>query len=69
MCTYVCVRYAQGWIKGMLCVLGFFAFALGCFIDSNLGGFWVSFYTLISLFFLVCIAIPWVDYLIREHVK
>ena len=56
-------------MKGMLCVLGFFAFALGCFIDSNLGGFWVSFYTLISLFFLVCIAIPWVDYLIREHVK
>ena len=57
--THVGVRHAQGSSRIVL-----FGFALGSLaaaihLSSVAGGFWSGVYTLLALYFTVCMATPW----------
>ncbi|WP_116364602.1 hypothetical protein [Parahaliea mediterranea] len=66
--THVAVRYCQGMARGLALGLAGAGFAVACWFGAyTLGGFWASFYTLLSLYFLACIAAPWVDLLARRY--
>ncbi|MFT6757535.1 MAG: hypothetical protein ACJA0M_001415 [Chitinophagales bacterium] len=69
ICSHVCVRYSKGsqrtiWLLMVLAALSL-SFYLGRYSND---GFWPSFYTSISIYFLGCIATPWLD-LIRQQYR
>lgn len=65
--THVAVRYAATRRRTVLLAVAALTFALALYVGRALGGFWAGAYTLMSVYFLTCIATPWVEYLLRQR--
>ncbi|MEM7080284.1 MAG: hypothetical protein AAF513_16815 [Pseudomonadota bacterium] len=65
--THVAVRYVTGMKRLLLIVCGLLSLALAFAYGDALGGFWPGIYTLISVFFLVTVITPWLDYFWRRY--
>ena len=61
--TFASVRYAEGARRKALLGAALLSFALASLVPDAFGGFWARFYSLCAIYFLACIALPWLDLL------
>lgn len=63
--SHICVRYCTVGKRRGLCFTIVTLLGASFYCGTALGGFWSGFYTLLSVYFLACIAVPWLDLLLR----
>lgn len=67
--TFLGVRYAAGLLRKAFLGAALCCFALSTFAIEAHGGFWPRLYTLSSIYFLVCIVLPWLDLLRTRNAR
>ncbi|MEL7043605.1 MAG: hypothetical protein AAGL66_01100 [Pseudomonadota bacterium] len=67
--TFLGVRYAAGPQRKGYLGAALFCFVLSIFAFAADSGFWPRLYTLSSIYFLACIALPWLDLLRTRNAR
>lgn len=65
--TYTSVRYARGPRRRLALGLALALFSGGLYIGVGRGGFWTGFYSLLAVYFLSCILLPWLALWYRQR--
>lgn len=64
---HIGVRHLEGSQRLWLLLLSATALGSSLLMGDALGGFWPGAYTLLSVFFLACIAMPWADLALKHY--
>lgn len=59
--SHICVRHMHGKGRCILFVFALVSLGAAFVLGKDMGGLWVGIYTLVSIYFLVCMLMPWLD--------
>lgn len=67
--SFAGVRYVNGTLRSLVFCAALICASLSFYWGDALGGFWAGFYTLISTYTFICVALPWLEFLLKPLKK